>query len=155
MAEPSWQPSPPPSSFQDRELRRLQALLKQETGENYTLTALRNLPVTEQAGSHLLIDAEGMIQGLIWAMSLDEETVRVLGFCVDEKLQRRGLGDEGWRSFVEAASSNGLMTVILEVREGNERARRFYRKRDLGVVGKLSKYYRDDKGLVLSGRLEA
>jgi ribosomal protein S18 acetylase RimI-like enzyme len=153
MEEVNWVPTTQISSLSVTDLHRVQSIFLTETGENYQLENLRRLPVSESAGSQMIIDTNGVIHGVLWAMNVDHHTTRILGFCITKKYQRIGLGKLGWDKFAAIAKSNGRRTVYLEVRESNQDAIRFYKKRGLEEIGALSNYYQGSKGIVMQGSL--
>ncbi len=148
-----WEASPRPDELEQHSLGRIRKLLIDETGETYSLNALRKLPAGPGAGSLILTDNQGEINGILWVMVIDEKTVRILSFCVAKKLQNRGLGGDAWGKFCNIAKKNGYYSVYLEVKRSNYGGQKFYRKRGLEEVGRLSNYYQKGIGILMSGPL--
>ena len=153
MSGLSWVRATPPESLSVDDLHRVQDLFATETGENYQMANLRKLPISQNAGSLMLISSEGFIEGVLWAMNIDQQTVRIVGFCVASKYQKMGFGKKGWQRFSEIAIGSGRKSVYLEVRANNVGAIKFYRANGLMSIGVLSNYYNDQKGLLMSGDL--
>lgn len=153
MSGLSWRGAKPPSSLSVHHLQRIQHLISLETGENYHLSNLRRLPVAKTAGSLLLWSDEERIEGVLWAMNIDHQTIRVIGFCIDKQFQRMGHGSSGWKQMGEIAKSSGRTFVYLEVKTDNIAATKFYRNNGLIATGVLSTYYQGESGLLMSGDL--
>ena len=153
MSGLTWRRAKPPSSLSVQHLQRIQQLIAVETGENYHLSNLRRLPVAKTAGSLLLWSDEDLIEGVLWAMNIDHQTIRVIGFCIDKQVQRMGHGSRGWKQMGEIAKSSGRTVVYLEVKADNEVALQFYRNNGLSPAGVLSTYYQGDPGLLMLGDL--
>ena len=153
MVELFWKGAKTPQSLSVSELQRIQTLFLTETGENYSLGQLRRLPVSQNAGSQILVSSYGRIEGALWAMNIDHETVRVIGFCISKEYQKSGYGKGGWGMFADIAKNNGRKKVYLEVKTSNHGAIKFYRANGLDSIGFLKKYYQDEIGLVMSGKL--
>ena len=60
---------------------------------------------------------------------------RLLNLCVRKRLHRRGLGRRLLSLLIDVARSHRTRTVVLEVRPGNEAARRLYRSMGFAEVG--------------------
>ncbi len=153
MVELYWEDAKTPHSLSVTELQRIQTLFLSETGENYSLVQLRRLPVSQKAGSQILVSTDGEIEGALLVMNINHETVRVIGFCVSKKYQNSGHGKRGWRIFTEIAKNNGRKNVYLEVKASNKGAIKFYRLEGMESIGLLKKYYHDELGIVMSGEL--
>ena len=153
MVELFWEDAKTPQSLSVPELQRVQALFLSETGENYSLAQLRRLPVSQNAGSQILVSLDGRIEGALWVMNIDNVTVRVIGFCISKEYQNSGYGKKGWKVFTETAKNIGREKVYLEVKASNHGAIKFYRGNGLETLGVLKKYYINEFGLVMSGKL--
>ena len=71
------------------------------------------------------------------------DEIHLLSIAVAPELRARGFGDELLRAVMESGRTRGAVRVILEVREGNETARRFYRAHGFSEIGKRRAYYSD------------
>ena len=94
MVELFWKGAKTPQSLSVPELQRIQTLFLTDTGENYSLGHLRRLPVSQNAGSQILVSSDGRIEGALWGMNIDHETVRVIGFCISKEYQNPGMEKE-------------------------------------------------------------
>jgi ribosomal protein S18 acetylase RimI-like enzyme len=153
MEEYSWVPSPPTSDLTHGQLLAIRDLLAAGTDEYYALAALYSLPISSAAGSLILIDSKENIKGVLWSMIIDENTVRILAFCINSDLQNIGLGTQAWNEFAILVKSKGKSTVYLEVKAENEGAINFYRKVGLNEIAILSKYYHSSIGIIMQGNL--
>ena len=157
-----WVASPMPDDLTYQALLRCKQLILDNTGEDYSFEMLQNMPVSPSCGSLLLIPkdlakedaiAENEIHGILWAMRLDQQTVRVLTILVDSKHRLKGYAAKAWYRFVQMAIEDGASNVTLEVRQENDIAFDFYSRRGLLALGRLSNYYRDTRGIVMYGPL--
>ncbi len=78
--------------------------------------------------------------------------LEILNFVVDEQFQRTGIGtlllDELLNKYPDAK------TVVLEVREQNEKGINFYKKNNFNVISKRKHYYKNgDDALVMMKEL--
>ncbi len=159
-----WAITPLPCEMETQALLNCRELIKRCTGEEYTIDLLRSMPVSPTCGSLILIPTgmdsqralnENLIQGILWVMKLDDQTVRILTILVAEKYRRKGYAAEAWQSFKRLAIDEGATAVTLEVRQENDVAFDFYSRRGLVALGRLSNYYRDTFGIVMQGTLKA
>lgn len=91
-----------------------------------------------------------------WVAELDERIVGmlVLWMIVDEvhiaslathpEFRRRGIAKELLIEALDKAYAEGARTALLEVRAGNEPARRMYQKFGFEEVGRRERYYKDN-----------
>ncbi len=73
--------------------------------------------------------------------ALDE--MEILNIAVDPLYRRQGLGGYLLGKALHERKELGAHTAVLEVREGNEPARKLYEKLGFSQVGKRKKYYAD------------
>lgn len=82
----------------------------------------------------------------------------LLNLCVDPKKQRRGIGRLLLEYMIEQAGKSDINSLWLEVREGNEAARRLYAAYGFEQVGVRKAYYPAKQGredaLVLTRTLD-
>ena len=90
----------------------------------------------------------GRIAGflVVWRI-LDEAQVAELGVHPD--FRRRGLGRRLASEALEEARARGCSAATLEVREGNEAARRLYESLGFVTVGRRPKYYEGREDAIL------
>ncbi len=62
--------------------------------------------------------------------------------AVATAFQRRGIAGELLRSLIDYVRQSGASAVLLEVRNSNIPARRFYEKHDFVAAGRRCRYYR-------------
>lgn len=100
-------------------------ILKNSQGENYC-----NL---------LLKDGENPIGFAICQKVLDEATL--LNIAIDPAVQQHGNGTFLLNALLERLKKEGIVTVWLEVRVGNEKAIHLYKKLQFEDKGKRKNYY--------------
>lgn len=71
---------------------------------------------------------------------------QVLNLCIAPKFQNRGLGRCFMERLMEAAWTQGAGRIVLEMRAGNQAARRLYRGLGFGEIGRRKGYYPANKG---------
>ena len=86
------------------------------------------------------LDGETVGFALVWVIA-DER--HLVNFAVDPRLRRRGIGREMLTGIIERARRDGARLITLEVREGNEAARKLYRDFGFIDVALRPRYYPD------------
>lgn len=97
--------------------------------------------------------ATGVAGFVIACVAADE--MEILDLAVEPASRRRGVGSALVDAALEHGRKAGAASVFLEVRESNERARRFYQKHGFAVSGRRPRYYREpgEDALVMSRSL--
>jgi len=90
-----------------------------------------------------LVMAEGKTLVGYAAAWIAYDEIHLLSIAVVPASRRRGLGTELLEEVVSRGSAGGATRVILEVREGNDGARAFYRMHGFVEIGIRRKYYSD------------
>lgn len=108
----------------------------------------------EGEGAWVAEDEQG-IGGFLVARRLVEE-VEVLNLAVRPDARRNGTGTRLLQAAMDWSKSLGAKSVLLEVRESNQGAIRFYERRGFVVAGRRPKYYTGpiEDALLLNLRLE-
>jgi len=120
----------------------------------YALPWTRGNFVDSIAGGHLaqcLLDDDGVMLGYCVAVQGAGEA-HLLNLTVAPAEQRRGHARTMLDTLIAACREGGATQLWLEVREGNERARRLYRHHGFAEVGLRKAYYPALRG---SGREDA
>ena len=78
----------------------------------------------------------------------------IVNLAVSPNLRGRGLGRRLLASLLDQAASGGVQSVFLEVREGNEEARRLYRSAGFEETQRRPGFYRDPVEDAILMRLE-
>ena len=87
------------------------------------------------------------VLGYIGAYVVSDE-VEILNFVVDESYQRTGIGTSLFNEILKRYPNAN--SVILEVREQNEKGINFYKKNNFNVISKRKHYYKNgDHALVM------
>ncbi len=148
-----WCLGPSPKSLDDATVEVIKQLFLDQTGERYVGASVRSLPIPEWGGNLVLLDANNMIRGLLWANKFNEKRVRVVAFAIDSDYKGNGYGSQAWDILVEAARHDGHSEIQLEVRGDNQFAIDFYRRRGLEVIDTLKGYYKAGIGYVMRGTI--
>ena len=145
MKNPKWIVKTPPISISLS--NEIASILRMTTGENLVGERISILPLAEN-GVILLEENDRIFGSLLW-MKINQLTARVLGFGIHPELQGKNLGSECWDIFVKEISQQNLNKITLEVRESNEGAIKFYRKKGLKPKGWIEDYYPDERGIFM------
>lgn len=78
---------------------------------------------------------------------LDECEIELV--LTDSRFRRKGYGDSALKNVTESLKKQGIKSVFLEVRKGNESAKGLYLKNGFAVYGERKKYYKDGEDAVL------
>ena len=105
----------------------------------------------------LVAEEDGRVDGfVVMAQVLDEATV--YSIAVDSAQQRKGLGQALLTAALDQAEQAGATRCLLEVRQSNSTARKFYKRNGFYLDGVRKGYYLTEGGredaLLLSKLLE-
>ncbi len=93
----------------------------------------------------LLCDAAGKVLGYSVCMDVVDE-VHLLNIAVHPEQQRRGLGLALLARAVHMAREAGMLSMLLEVRPSNQRAREVYARFGFAQIGLRKGYYPAQQG---------
>ncbi len=145
MDNPQWiLKSPPITNILSN---KIASILRMTTGEHLLSERISIMPLATN-GIILLKQQETILGALLW-MKINPKTARVLGFGIHPELQGNGFGTTCWRIFVEEIENQDMNKITLEVRQSNERAINFYRKKGLTPKGWIEGYYLNEKGVLM------
>jgi ribosomal protein S18 acetylase RimI-like enzyme len=158
MGNIQWMYGDEPKNLSNDLKERIRSIFFNETGEEYTLDSISNLPIPKWGGNMLLIDQEEYpapesILGVLWALPHEESGVRIAAFVLDANHQSCGWGGKAWEHLIEISLSEGKTTIQLEVKAENTRAQEFYKSRGLAVIRHLPRYYSSGIGYEMKGPL--
>ena len=91
---------------------------------------------------HLVLVLEGSVSAYATALAVSDE-MHLLSIAVLPEKRRLGYGGAILGAVIERGLAKGAQRIYLEVREGNEAAKRFYSGRGFRVIGKRKRYYVD------------
>ncbi|MBQ7370823.1 MAG: ribosomal protein S18-alanine N-acetyltransferase [Blautia sp.] len=98
--------------------------------------------LTREDAMFLVVEEKGEILGYCGLlMVLDEGDIT--NVAVRPERQREGIGHFLMESLIRLAGEQGVTTIHLEVRAGNDTARRLYERAGFVVDGLRKKYYTD------------
>ncbi|MDI9502281.1 MAG: ribosomal protein S18-alanine N-acetyltransferase [Tissierellia bacterium] len=101
----------------------------------------------------LVLETDGQIAGIIcYWMVLDE--IHLLNIAIAGEERGKGYARFLLHAMQAHAEENGSTSVVLEVRENNERAIRLYERFGFSQVGRIANYYPEDKQDALVMRKE-
>jgi ribosomal-protein-alanine N-acetyltransferase len=98
-----------------------------------------------------IIEHNSSVAGyVVWEDCPDTSKGRVLNIAVRENLQRRGFGRSLIQHVFDSLAERGIKTAVLEVREGNLIAHRFYERMGMEELGRVPNYYDDEDAIIYS-----
>lgn len=96
----------------------------------------------ESRGSFVFVAEETIPLGVLLARSSGEEA-EVYELLVAPQRRREGVAENLMALTIETFGKSGVSVLHLEVREGNEAARAFYKKQSFLEVGRRHRYYKE------------
>ncbi len=90
-----------------------------------------------------------LLAGYIVGFRSSEDTGRIFSFAVHPSSQNRGIGNALLKEMIRVFIKEGIYKIILEVRSGNKRAKRFYEKHGFYRTGVARNYYNDGESAIL------
>jgi ribosomal-protein-alanine N-acetyltransferase len=91
-------------------------------------------------GVVLVAEQAGKVRGFVCAKTLAGEW-EIENVVVATEFLRQGIADQLMRALIEQAEKGAASRILLEVRESNQPARRFYEKHAFREVGRRHTYY--------------
>lgn len=115
MSNIQWMYGEEPKNLPDEWKEKIKSMFLNETGEEYTLESLSNLPIPKWSGNMLLINqdeypASDSIVGVLWALPHEINGVRIAAFVLEAKHQSSGWGGKAWQHLVEISRTAGKST---------------------------------------------
>lgn len=116
---------------------------------------MRSLLTMPDTTACLVAEAGGRVCGYVTA-AFGYEEMHILSIAMSPGERGCGGADLLLDGAIERGLPRGCRAVILEVRETNERARRFYRRHGFRQIGRRPRYYADsgEDALLLQKDLE-
>jgi ribosomal-protein-alanine acetyltransferase len=93
-----------------------------------------------KTGVVLVAEQAGKVRGFVCAKAVGDEW-EVENVAVATEFLRQGIADQLMCALVEQAEKGATSRILLEVRESNQPARRFYEKHAFREVGRRPTYY--------------
>lgn len=97
---------------------------------------------------YVVAEAGGTVVGFGGVMIVGDEA-HVTNLLVDPDHRGRGIATDLMVSLIRLSVESGARHLTLEVRTGNEAARRLYARLGLAPVGVRPRYYGDDDALIM------
>lgn len=97
----------------------------------------------------IVAEMNGLVIGYVVGFLAKEGTGRIFSLAVYPAYQSRGAGSALLKELAGIFRSFGALEIILEVRSGNIRARKFYEKHGFYQIGVMEKYYNDGENACL------
>ena len=106
-----------------------------------------NAELNNSAMCFLSTKEDEKVLGYIGAYVI-EDSMEILNFVVDETHQRSGIGTLLFNTLLDLYPKT--LSVVLEVREHNQKAFNFYKKQNFNVISMRKHYYKNgDNALVM------
>ncbi len=97
----------------------------------------------------IVAEINGFVVGYVAGFLAKEGVGRVFSLAVHPSYQNRNVGGNLLNEIIEIFRSMGVTEIILEVRSGNIKARRFYARHGFRQIGIKEKYYNDAENACL------
>lgn len=97
----------------------------------------------------IVAEINGIVIGYVVGFMAEEGIGRIFSLAVHPAYQDRRAGGALLKEIIGIFSRAGASAVILEVRAGNTRARRFYEKHGFHQTGVAKQYYNDGEDACL------
>jgi ribosomal-protein-alanine N-acetyltransferase len=91
----------------------------------------------------IVAQVNGFVVGFVVGFLSSEETGRIFSLAVHPSYQGRKLGSALLKEIIQVFRRIGVSEIILEVRKGNVKARKFYERHGFHQTGVIEKYYND------------
>ena len=99
--------------------------------------------------SFIVAEINGFVVGYVTGFLAKEGVGRVFSLAVHPSYQNRGVGGNLLKEIIWVLQRFGVIEIILEVRSGNVKARRFYERHGFRQIGIKEKYYNDAENACL------
>ena len=123
----------------EEDLRAVADIERASFGDPWSLDAFRS--ALRQSGSFVVAEAGGQVVGYAVAWSVMDEA-ELANIAVAPGSRGQGIGARLLDATLDYAAGSGSVTMYLEVRESNARARALYASRGFEEVGRRRRYYR-------------
>jgi len=91
----------------------------------------------------IVAQVNGFVVGFVVGFLYSETTGRIFSLAVHPSYQNRKLGSALLKDIIQVFRRIGVSEIILEVRKGNVKARKFYERHGFHETGVVEKYYND------------
>lgn len=91
----------------------------------------------------IVAQLNGFIVGFVVGFKSSEVTGRIFSLAVHPEYQNRGIGSALLTAIIDVFRGMGVSEIMLEVRVGNVKAKRFYERHGFYTTGIMEKYYND------------
>ena len=91
----------------------------------------------------IVAQVNGFVVGFVVGFLASESTGRIFSLAVRPSYQSRKLGSALLKEIIEVFRGIGVSEIILEVRKGNVKAKRFYERHGFHQTGVVERYYND------------
>jgi len=97
----------------------------------------------------IVAQINGLIVGFVVGFLTSETTGRIFSLAVLPAYQNRGIGSSLLKDIIEVFRGIRVSEIILEVRLGNMKAKRFYERHGFITTDVIEKYYNDGESAYL------
>ena len=97
----------------------------------------------------IVAEVNRIVVGFAVGFLAQEGTGRIFSLAVHPLYQNRGMGSALLKEIIDVFTKSGVAEVVLEVRLGNFKAKRFYERHGFEETGIAEKYYNDGESAFL------
>ncbi len=89
----------------------------------------------------IVAELNGIVIGYVVGFMESEKTGRIFSLAVHPKYRNRGIGSSLLKEIIDVIKKNKANEIILEVRQSNIKAKKFYEKHGFYQFGIIKNYY--------------
>ncbi len=97
----------------------------------------------------IVAEVNAFVVGFVVGFMSSETTGRIFSLAVHPSYQGRKLGSALLKEIIQVFRRTGVSEIILEVRKGNVKAKRFYERHGFTTIDVMEKYYNDGESAYL------
>lgn len=128
---------------EERDLPAIEILEKQCFSVPWSMESLRHDILENEISFYIVAEMDGNVCGYVGIWNIMDEG-HITNVAVSPRFRRRHIGEALLDVLISTCEEAGIEGFTLEVRAGNEAARRLYEKKGFREAGVRPKYYEDN-----------
>lgn len=128
---------------EERDLPAIETLEKQCFSVPWSMESLRHDILENELSFYIVAEMGGEVCGYVGIWNIMDEG-HITNVAVSPRFRRRHIGEALLDVLISTCEEAGIEGFTLEVRAGNEAARRLYEKKGFREAGVRPKYYEDN-----------
>lgn len=141
--------------FRPDDADRIYSIMLSSFNEFYRREVLFHFYSMWPQGQIVACDVFGNPVAFLFSTRVDQNTARIMLFAVSPEHRNKGIGQEVLNRFRLVSMMSGVRDIVLEVRENNDAAKRFYRRNGFRETGVIQNFYQDGgNGIRMEGSVQ-